>query len=88
MAFTVGTLAKVLDGFLADHLGGLDTEVRVKALGDYVRGLGMELPHKSMMALARRLHLTMWRDAGSGCNGQLLLGGSMRPKCLRACTGV
>lgn len=53
MAHTVGILADALDTFLHTHLDGLDSEVRTSALADYARGLGLEVPGKSMMALAR-----------------------------------
>jgi len=51
----VGELAETLGAYLKTHLAGLDTDARVNALTDYARGLGMELPNKSMMSLAREL---------------------------------
>ena len=53
MTKTVGTLGKVLDSYLTTHLEGVDSAIRVKALGDYARGLGLEIRDKSMMAMAR-----------------------------------
>ena len=53
MKTTVGTLGKVLDSYLKTHLEGVDSAIRVNALGDYARGLGLEIRDKSMMAMAR-----------------------------------
>ena len=53
MTTTVGTLGKVLDSYLKTHLEGVGSAIRVNALGDYARGLGLEIRDKSMMAMAR-----------------------------------
>ena len=45
-------MGKVLDSYLKTHLEGVDSAIRVNALGDYTRGLGLEIRDKSMMAMA------------------------------------
>jgi len=44
-----------LDGFLSEHLAGLENEERVEALAWYCQGLGLEVPDKSVFGIASRL---------------------------------
>jgi SRSO17 transposase len=55
MAKTYAQLRKKLDGFLATHLSGLENEERVEALAWYCRGLGLEVPDKSVYGIASRI---------------------------------
>lgn len=54
MGRTYGQLQKKLEGFLTDHLAGLENEERVEALTWYCQGLGLEIPNKTALGIATR----------------------------------
>lgn len=53
MAHTFGKLQRLVEQFLDDHLDGLDNAERVEALSWYCQGLGLELPQKSILGIAK-----------------------------------
>jgi len=55
VAKTFAQLRNKLDGYLAHHLGGLENDERVEALGWYCQGLSLEVPDKTLCGIAARL---------------------------------
>ena len=50
-----GELRDALEGFLVEHLSGLENAERTEALIWYCRGLGMEIRHKTVLGIAKKL---------------------------------
>lgn len=55
MARTRAALRNELDKFLSTHLADLENDERVEALTWYCQGLGLEIPQKTALGIAKRL---------------------------------
>lgn len=55
MARTRASLRNALDKFLSTHLADLENDERVEALVWYCQGLGLEIPQKTSLGIAKRL---------------------------------
>ena len=55
MARTRAALRNELDEFLSTHLADLENDERVEALTWYCQGLGLEIPQKTTLGIAKRL---------------------------------
>jgi len=55
MTKSYGQLRDELEGFLSEHLAGLENAERVEALAWYCQGLGLEVPDKTVFGIAARI---------------------------------